>query len=176
MANGEASYDYSVNGCPLDYSKTIFRYDASNLVLVLLGLFLMLYVIYGLLSLYWYWTFRDHYPIRGRAPLITMLLQSNLLALLITPWLSEVLWKANITNSYSPKEINFFNRLLGTMCTVSRNSLYWVYGIKMCYIHWLKLRLGCEEKCRAQSWWQKFTRKHGRKEIWIIWAAVAYWF
>jgi hypothetical protein len=128
----------------------------------------MLYVIYGLLSLYWYWTFRDHYPIRGRAPLITMLLQSNMLVLLIIPWLSEVLWIAEITNSYSPKEINLFNQLLGTIFTVARENLYWFYGIKMCYIHWLKLTLGCEEKACAQSKWQKFKLEHGRKEIWLF--------
>jgi hypothetical protein len=44
----------------------------------------------------------------------------------------------------------------------------------MYYIHWLKLTLGCEEKCRARTRWKKFTMKHGRKEIWLFWTAVAY--
>ena len=83
------------------------KYRTNNHELIILTvIFMHLYVIWAICNVASLYKYRNMYPIRGRAPLLTIYQASNFLLILYLPFLAEILWIAGITKTSSP---NYFH-------------------------------------------------------------------
>ena len=69
--------------------------------------FIHLYVVWSVCNIIAVFKFRNYYPIRGRAPILTMLQATLFLIILYIPFLAEVLWDIGITKVLHPDKFHW---------------------------------------------------------------------
>jgi hypothetical protein len=62
-----------------DIHQRVFMPGISTSAMSVSYVFLLIYLLYLIVGLIWYWKHRNHYPIRGKAPLLSLLFMANLI-------------------------------------------------------------------------------------------------
>ena len=81
--------------------------------------FVSLYVILSIFLTYYFWTKHNHFPIRGRASLISLLLNYFACAQVICPILASLLWDLEVTKSKSESYVHIITKILASIYFVS---------------------------------------------------------
>ena len=109
-------------------------YDPSDTIIFtrFLGtVFIILCTILCLLLTFIFYKKRKHFPIRGRAPYITLLTSFFSDIVLVCPPISAVLWIYHITKVRCPSNVHILTKILASMHFVSRKLAYPVWFIKI---------------------------------------------
>jgi hypothetical protein len=117
-----------------DINQRIFLPMPTMALICATFAFLSIYGLYLIVGLLWYWKHRNHYPIRGKAPLLSLLFMASLIGAIYLPVFAEIFWNQGWTNSRTAADIHPLNKLMGCLYFICRRGMYFIYLTKMVYI------------------------------------------
>lgn len=119
-------------GTILNQRYTVYDKDTETFLTNLIGTtFVILNILLSLVLTLLFFRKRNHFPIRGRAPYLSLLQSLFANIVLMCPPLAAVLWINNITSVYGPTTVPTTTKILASIEFVSRRFLYATWFIKI---------------------------------------------
>ena len=116
----------------LDQDYTVYDKEYQTDLTWYLGTtFVGLNIILSILLTLLFFKKRNHFPIRGRAPYLSLLQSFFANIVLASPCIATILWKHDITSVYNPSNVHIMTKILSSISFVSKRFLYWTWFIKI---------------------------------------------